>query len=223
MHYASCIRNTFEKIWRPHLRHIIICLRLYFTHATPTLFNAGTPRPQLSSCFIMIILDDLEHMFKTHGDIGQISKWAGGIGMSLSEARAKGSIIRGTNGESTGIIPLCIVLDKIGKWVNQGGKRNGSIATYLEPWHADIFDFCELRKPEGDENMRARDLFLGLWIPDLFMKRVLDDEDWSLMCPDECPNLTRTYGKEFEKLYMKYEKEGKYIRKLKQKICGYIY
>ncbi len=169
------------------------------------------------NCFIMSMMDDLSHMMKVQSDIAQISKWSGGIGLTLTDIRAKGSIIRGTNGESTGIIPLCIVLGKIAKWVNQGGKRNGSIAVYLEPWHADIFAFCELRKPEGDDDLRARDLFLGLWIPDLFMKRVQEDGNWSLMCPDECKGLSNSYGREFEKLYIQYEKEGKFKKQVKAK------
>ena len=144
-----------------------------------------------------------------------ISKWAGGIGVHLSSIRAKGSIIRGTNGMSDGIIPLCILLNKLGKYINQGGKRNGSIATYLEPWHADIFEFCELRKNTKDEDSKARDLFLALWIPDLFIKRFLENGKWSLMCPDECPGLTTSHGEEFERLYIKYEKEGRYKRQVK--------
>jgi ribonucleoside-diphosphate reductase alpha chain len=181
--------------------------QLYFTHATPTLFNSGTPRPQLSSCFLYSSADNIDSIFKTISDTAKISKWAGGIGMSLSNIRAKGSIIRGTNGKSEGIIPLCKVLESVGRYINQGGKRQGSVAIYMEPWHADIYSFIDLRKNTGDENLRARDLFLGLWIPDIFMRRVQEDGNWFLMCPDECPNLVDTYGEEFEKLYVQYEQE----------------
>ena len=188
---------------------------LYFTHATPTLFNSGTKHPQLSSCFLYSSEDNIDDIFKTISDTAKISKWAGGIGLSLSNIRAKGSLIRGTNGKSEGIIPLCKTLEMVGKYINQGGKRNGSIACYLEPWHSDIFEFVELRKNTGDENMRARDLFLGLWIPDMFMKRVEKDDMWSLMCPDECPNLVDSYGEDFEKLYLQYEDEKRYKRQVK--------
>ncbi|AYV78438.1 MAG: ribonucleoside diphosphate reductase large subunit [Edafosvirus sp.] len=188
--------------------------QLYFTHATPTLFNAGTPRPQNSSCYLLGMADSITGIFKTIGDIAQISKWAGGIGVHLTGIRAKNSVIRGTNGKSDGIIPLCLVLNKVGRYVNQGGKRNGSIAVYLEPYHADIFEFCELRKNTKDEDTKARDLFLALWIPDLFMKRVKENGKWSLMCPDQCPGLNTTYGEEFEQLYEKYEREGKYKRQV---------
>jgi ribonucleoside-diphosphate reductase alpha subunit len=182
---------------------------LYFTHATPTLFNSGSNRPQLSSCFLYSSEDSIESIFKTISDTAKISKWAGGIGLSLSNIRAKGSLIRGTNGKSEGIIPLCKTLEMVGRYINQGGKRQGSLAVYMEPWHADIFSFIELRKNTGDENLRARDLFLALWVPDLFMKRLENDEMWSLMCPDECPNLVDTYGDDFEFYYTTYEKEGK--------------
>ena len=186
----------------------------YFTHATPTLFNSGTERPQMSSCFLMSIEDNIENIFKVAGDMGKISKFAGGIGVHLHAIRAKGSLIRGTNGKSSGIIPLCKHIESIAKYINQGGKRNGSIACYLEPWHADIFDFIDLRKNMGDENLRARDLFLALWIPDLFMKRVQEKGKWSLMCPDKCPGLSDVYGEEFEKLYCKYETEGRYNKQV---------
>ncbi len=187
----------------------------YFTHATPTLFNCGTNRQQLSSCFLLGMGDSIEGIFQTATNVGYISKWAGGIGIHLSSIRSKGSIIRGTNGKSDGIIPLCVWIEKEGRYINQGGKRNGSIAMYLEPWHADVFDFIELRQPTGDENMRARDLFLALWVPDLFMKRMLEDGVWSLMCPDKCPGLVSTHGKEFEELYIKYENEGKFVKQVK--------
>ena len=187
----------------------------YFTHATPTLFNSGTSRQQLSSCYLLGMGDNIEGIFKTIANVGYISKWAGGIGLHLTSIRAKGSLIRGTNGKSDGIIPLCVLLEKEGRYINQGGKRNGSIAIYLEPWHADVFDFIELRQPNGDENMRARDLFLALWTPDIFVKRVLEDGVWSLMCPDQCPGLVDSYGDKFEELYIKYENEGRYIRQVK--------
>ena len=188
----------------------------YFTHATPTLFNAGTNNPQLSSCFLLGIDDNLDNIFSQIKQIGMISKWAGGIGVHLTGIRSNGSIIRGTNGISEGIIPLCIVLNKTSKYVNQGGKRPGSIACYLEPWHSDIFEFCELRKANsGNDDNRARDLFLALWIPDLFMKRVKNDELWSLMCPDECPKLNSTYGDEFERLYLLYEENKQYKKQVR--------
>lgn len=188
---------------------------MYFTHATPTLFNAGTPKPQLSSCFLMSSEDNLEDIFKTISDVAKISKWAGGIGLSLSNIRAKGSLIKGTNGKSEGIVPLCKTLEMVGRYINQGGKRQGSIAVYLEPWHADIYAFIELRKNTGDENLRARDLFLALWVPDLFMKRVQDNGDWSLMCPNECPFLVDNYGDEFEKIYLSYETQNRQKKTVK--------
>lgn len=187
----------------------------YFTHATPTLFNSGTNRQQCSSCFLTGMGDNIEGIFKTITNTAYISKWAGGIGIHLTAIRAKGSLIRGTNGKSDGIIPLCVLLEKEGRYINQGGKRNGSIAIYLEPWHADVFDFIELRQPNGDENMRARDLFLALWTPDIFIKRVLEDGVWSLMCPDQCIGLVNNHGESFEKLYLKYEQEGKYIKQVR--------
>ena len=187
----------------------------FFTHATPTLFNAGSNRPQLSSCFLASMDDNIENIFKTIGDLGQISKWSGGIGVHLSSIRAKGSLIKGTNGHSDGIIPLCKVLEATARYINQSGKRLGSIAVYLEPWHADIQDFVDLRKNTGDENLRARDLFLALWVPDLFMKRVQNDEMWSLMSSDVCPGLNDSYGEEFEKLYTQYESEGKFIKQIR--------
>ncbi len=186
----------------------------YFTHATPTLFNAGTPKPNFASCFLLGMGDSIEGIFKTITNVAYISKWAGGIGVHLSGIRSAGSIIRGTNGLSDGIVPLCILLNHEARYINQGGKRNGSIAVYLEPWHADIHDFLELRLPNGDETKRARDLFLALWIPDIFMKRVLEKGKWSLMCPDECPGLTTSYGDEFEKLYLEYEAQGKFKKQI---------
>lgn len=187
----------------------------YFTHATPTLFNAGTRRPQMSSCYLIACEDSMDHITETNADIMQISKWAGGIGVHISSVRGNGSIIRGTNGLSDGIIPLCSGYNWISRYVNQGGKRNGSVAVYLEPYHPDIFEFCELRMNTGPEEKRCRDLFLALWIPDLFMERVEKDEMWSLMCPDQCPNLNKVWGDEFNKLYTQYEQEGKYVSQVK--------
>jgi len=182
----------------------------YFIHATPTLFNSGGMKPQLSSCFLLTMNDDsIKGIYKTLGDCAQISKWAGGIGLSVHNIRARGSRIKGTNGESTGIVPMLKVFNDTAKYVNQGGKRNGSFAIYLEPWHADIEDFLRLKLNQGAEEDRARDLFYGLWIPDLFMKRMEAKQDWTLMCPAECPGLADVHSEEFEKLYESYEKAGK--------------
>ena len=183
----------------------------YFTHATPTLFNAGTPKPQMSSCFLLQMQDDsIEGIYDTLKQTAKISQSAGGIGLSLHNIRATGSYIRGTNGTSNGIVPMLKVFNDTARYVDQGGgKRKGSFAMYLEPWHADIFDFLDLKKNTGKEEMRARDLFYAMWISDLFMKRVQEDADWTLMCPNECPHLFDTYGDEFEKLYEGYEKVGK--------------
>lgn len=179
----------------------------YFTHATPTLFNAGTPKPQLSSCFLLAMENDsIDGIFNTLKECAVISKYAGGIGLHIHNVRASGSHIRGTNGTSNGIIPMLRVFNNTAKYVDQGGgKRNGSIAIYLEPWHADIEDFLEMRKNHGDEERKARDLFCSLWIPDLFMKRVKNGGKWTLFCPDECPGLSDVYGDEFETLYQKYD------------------
>jgi len=183
----------------------------WFTHATPTLFNAGTPKPQLSSCFLLTMKDDsIEGIYDTLKQCAKISQSAGGIGLSIHQVRAKGSYIKGTNGTSNGLIPMLRNFDMTARYVDQGGgKRKGSFAMYLEPWHADIFDFLELKKNHGKEELRARDLFYALWVSDLFMKRVEDNVDWSLFCPNEAPGLSETYGEEFEKLYEKYEREGK--------------
>jgi len=182
----------------------------YFIHATPTLFNSGTQHPQLSSCFLLTMnSDSIQGIYKTLGDCAQISKWAGGIGLSIHDIRARGSRIAGTNGESTGIVPMLKVFNDTAKYVNQGGKRNGSFAVYLEPWHADIEDFLRLKLNQGAEEDRARDLFYGLWIPDLFMERVKDDGDWTLMCPHECPGLADVHSEKFEELYVKYELDGR--------------
>ena len=183
----------------------------YFTHATPTLFNAGTPKPQMSSCFLLTMKDDsIDGIYDTLKQCAKISQSAGGIGLSIHNVRATGSYIRGTNGTSNGIVPMLRVFNDTARYVDQGGgKRKGSFAIYLEPWHADVFDFLDLRKNHGKEEMRARDLFFALWTPDLFMQRVKEDAEWTLMCPNECPGLADTYGKDFEKLYKKYEKAGK--------------
>ena len=183
----------------------------WFTHATPTLFNAGTPKPQLSSCFLLTMKDDsIDGIYDTLKQCAKISQSAGGIGLSIHNVRAKGSYIRGTNGVSNGIVPMLRNFDMTARYVDQGGgKRKGSFAIYLEPWHSDIFDFLELKKNHGKEELRARDLFYALWIPDLFMKRVEDNEDWSLFCPNEAPGLHESYGEEFERLFEKYEKEGR--------------
>ena len=185
----------------------------FFTHATPTLFNAGTPRPQLSSCYLIAMEDDsLEGIFNTLKDCASISKWAGGIGLHIHNIRASNSLIRGTNGKSSGIVPMLKVFNDTARFINQGGKRNGSFAIYLEPWHADIEDFLDMKKNHGDEEMRARDLFYAVWISDLFMERVKENGKWSLVCPNECPGLADVYGDEFKDLYTKYEELGK-IRK----------
>ena len=183
----------------------------WFTHATPTLFNSGTPKPQMSSCFLLTTKEDsISGIYDTLKQCAQISQSAGGIGLSIHDIRATGSYIKGTNGTSNGIVPMLRVFNDTARYVDQGGgKRKGSFAIYVEPWHADIFDFLDLKKNHGKEEQRARDLFYALWIPDLFMKRVEENGDWSLMCPHECPGLSDTYGKKFEKLYKKYESEGK--------------
>jgi ribonucleoside-diphosphate reductase alpha subunit len=190
----------------------------YFTHATPTLFNAGTNRPQLSSCYLISMEgDSLEGIFNTLKECANISKWAGGIGLHIHNIRAAGSLIRGTNGSSTGIVPMLRVFNNTARYIDQGGRRNGSFAIYLEPWHADIVDFLDLKKNQGDEEMRARDLFYAIWMPDLFMEKVKTNEDWCLFCPDECPGLADVYGNEFKELYIKYENAGKFKRKIKSR------
>jgi ribonucleoside-diphosphate reductase alpha chain len=183
----------------------------WFTHATPTLFNAGTPKPQMSSCFLLTMKDDsIEGIYDTLKQCAKISQSAGGIGLSIHNVRATGSYIKGTNGTSNGIVPMLRVFNDTARYVDQGGgKRKGSFAIYLEPWHADIFEFLDLRKNHGKEELRARDLFYALWIPDLFMKRVKDNGNWSLFCPNESPGLADCWGKEFEALYERYEAEGR--------------
>ena len=181
----------------------------FFIHATPTLFNAGTPRPQMSSCFLIANKgDSIDGIYGTLTECAQISKWAGGIGMHIHDIRGNKSRIRGTNGKSDGIIPMLRVFNATARYVNQAGRRKGSIAVYIEPWHTDIMDFLELRLNQGDEEARCRDLFSGLWIPDLFMKRVEEGGNWSLFCPDKAKGLSDVYGEEFEALYTKYEEEG---------------
>jgi ribonucleoside-diphosphate reductase alpha chain len=183
----------------------------YFTHATPTLFNSGTPKPQMSSCFLLTTKDDsIDGIYDTLKQTAKISQSAGGIGLSIHNIRATGSYIAGTNGTSNGIVPMLRVFNDTARYVDQGGgKRKGSFALYLETWHADIFDFLELKKNHGKEEMRARDLFYAMWISDLFMKRVEEDDKWTLMCPNECPGLQDCYGDEFDKLYLKYESKNK--------------
>jgi ribonucleoside-diphosphate reductase alpha subunit len=188
----------------------------YFTHATPTLFNAGSKRPQMSSCFLIAMKDDsIEGIYDTMKECAQISKWSGGIGMHIHNVRSKGSKIRGTNGESDGIIPMLRVFNNTARYVNQGGRRKGSIAVYLEPWHADIMEFLELRLNQGDEESRCRDLFTALWIPDLFMEKVEANEDWHLMCPDESPGLADVHSEQFNELYRIYVAQGRFRRVVK--------
>ncbi len=183
----------------------------WFTHATPTLFNSGTPKPQMSSCFLLTMKEDsISGIYDTLKSCAQISQSAGGIGLAMHNIRATGSYIKGTNGTSNGIVPMLRVFNDTARYVDQGGgKRKGSFAMYLEPWHADVFDFLDLKKNHGKEEQRARDLFYALWIPDLFMKRVKENGDWTLMCPHECPGLSDTHSEAFEELYTRYEAEGK--------------
>ncbi len=201
------------------IREVLITYDLmskkYFTHATPTLFNAGTNRPQLSSCFLCSMNDDsVAGIYDTLKELALISKYAGGIGIHIHQIRGKGSHIRGTNGTSNGIIPMLRVFNNTARYIDQAGKRLGSIAVYLEPWHTDVESFLELRKNHGNEEDRCRDLFLALWIPDLFMERVKENKKWSLMCPDYCRGLSDVYGNEFKELYEKYEAEGKYTKQI---------
>jgi len=198
----------------------------WFTHATPTLFNAGTPKPQMSSCFLLTMKEDsIQGIYDTLSQCAKISQSAGGIGLAIHDIRAKGSYIKGTNGTSNGIVPMLRVFNDTARYVDQGGgKRKGSFAIYMEPWHADINDFLDLKKNHGKEEARARDLFYAMWTPDLFMKRVEENAEWTLMCPNECPGLSDTYGAEFEALYTKYETEGKGRKTIKardlwNKIC----
>ena len=189
----------------------------FFTHATPTLFNAGTPNPQMSSCFLVAMKEDsVEGIFETLKECAHISKWSGGIGVHCSNIRANGSEIVGTKGKSDGIIPMLRVFNNTARYINQGGgKRKGSFAFYLEPWHADVMEFLDLRLNQGDEEARCRDLFTALWIPDLFMQKVEADQDWHLMCPNECPGLPDVYGEEFNELYRTYVAQGRFKRVVK--------
>lgn len=187
----------------------------YFTHASPTLFNCGTNRPQLSSCFLIGTEDSIEGIFKTISNVAYISKNAGGIGVHISNIRANGSLIRKTNGTSNGIIPMLQVYNYVARYIDQGGKRSGAFAMYIEPWHYDIFEFLELRKNTGSETDRARDLFLAIWMCDMFIKKVINDEDWYLMCPDESTDLNNVWGDEFDKLYNNYVESGKFKKKVK--------
>jgi ribonucleoside-diphosphate reductase alpha subunit len=192
----------------------------WFTHATPTLFNSGTPKPQMSSCFLLKMKEDsIDGIYETLKQCALISKSAGGIGLAVSNIRAKSSYIRGTNGYSNGIVPMLKVFNDTARYVDQGGgKRKGSFAIYIEPWHADIIEFLNLRKNSGKEELRARDLFYAIWTPDLFMKRVKDDGDWTLMCPNECPGLEECWGEEFEALYTKYEQQKKGRKTIKARV-----
>lgn len=189
----------------------------YFTHASPTLFHSGTTHPQLSSCFLVQMSDDsINGIYDTLKCCAVISKAAGGIGLSVHNIRARGTHIRGTRGVSNGLVPMLRVFDVTSRYVDQGGgKRPGAFAVYLEPWHADIMDVLNLKKNHGKEEQRARDLFYGLWVPNLFMQRVEQDGVWSLMCPHQCPGLQSSHGKDFEKLYEQYETEGKYVRQIR--------
>jgi ribonucleoside-diphosphate reductase alpha chain len=213
--------RTALQVWGENLEKVIETYNTlsegYYTHATPTLFNSGTGRPQLSSCFLLDVENDsIEGIFNTLKESAQISKNAGGIGISFTKVRSKGTYIAGTNGTSNGIIPFLKIFNETARAVDQGGgKRKGSIAIYMEPWHSDIMEFLDLRKNQGKDEIRARDLFLAMWMNDLFMERVELDEDWSLMCPHECSGLTETYGKEFRELYTSYEQQGKAKRTLK--------
>lgn len=192
----------------------------YFTHASPTMFSAATPRPQLSSCFLVAMKDDsIEGIYDTLKQCALISKSAGGIGVHVHCIRAKGTYIAGTNGISNGLVPMLRVYNNTARYVDQGGnKRPGAFAVYLEPWHADVFEFLDLKKNTGKEEVRARELFYALWIPDLFMKRVEKNENWSLMCPHNCPGLADCWGEEFEALYEKYEEEKRYVKQVRAQV-----
>jgi ribonucleoside-diphosphate reductase alpha subunit len=186
-----------------------------YTHASPTLFNAGTRHEQMSSCYLLGTSDSLDGIYKTLGDCAHISKWAGGLGVHVSNVRAKGSLIRSTQGRSDGIVPMLKVFNETARYCNQSGRRKGSIAIYLEPWHADVLEFVELRRQSGAESVRARDLFLALWVPDEFMRRLQSDDDWYLMSPDDCPGLQDSHGEAFDKLYNAYIAEGRYVKKVR--------
>lgn len=187
----------------------------YFIHATPTLFNSGTPRPANSSCFLISVDDSMQGIYKCLSDCALISKNSGGIGIAMTDIRAKDSYIRGTNGHSDGIVKMLKVFNETARYANQGGKRNGSFAVYMEPFHADIFDFLQMRRNVGDENLKCRDLFQALWVPDAFMRAIESDSDWFLMSPSVCTGLTESYGEEFEKLYFRYVADGKFVKQIK--------
>jgi len=206
---TECLRRVRETYNHMSLKH--------FTHATPTLFNAGTNHPQLSSCFLVAMKDDsIEGIYETLKECAHISKWSGGIGIHCSNIRANGTPIKGTNGVADGIVPMLRVFNNTARYVNQGGgKRKGSFAIYLEPWHADVMEFLELRLNQGDEEMRCRDLFTAMWVPDLFMEKVEKDEEWHLMCPHECPGLSDVYGEEFNELYRTYVAQGRFKKVVK--------
>jgi ribonucleoside-diphosphate reductase alpha subunit len=214
IHFRSSDENKYDLI----VNTFNLMFEGLFTHATPTLYNSGTNHEQLSSCFLLGTEDSLNGIFKTFKDAGDISKWSGGLGIHISNIRAKDSIISTTNGVSSGIIPMLKIYNDIARYINQGGrgkKRPGAIAIYIEPWHADIEEFLELKLNTGTDETRARDLFLALWIPDLYMKQLEKNDDWYLMCPNECPGLIDVYGDEFEKLYWEYVEAGKYRKKIK--------
>jgi len=209
IHYSLDCKN-YKECLRLVKETYDLMSQKYFTHATPTLFNAGTPSSQLSSCYLIAMEDDsIDGIYNTLKDCAQISKYSGGIGLHIHNIRAKGSHIQGTNGITDGIVPMLRVFNSTARYVNQSGKRNGSFAIYLEPWHADIEDFLELKKNHGDEELKARDLFYSLWVSDLFMERVKENAKWTLFCPQECPGLQDVYGEKFKELYEKYENEGK--------------
>jgi len=209
IHYSLDCKN-YKECLRLVKETYDLMSQKYFTHATPTLFNAGTPSSQLSSCYLIAMEDDsIDGIYNTLKDCAQISKYSGGIGLHIHNIRAKGSHIQGTNGITDGIVPMLRVFNSTARYVNQSGKRNGSFAIYLEPWHADIEDFLELKKNHGDEELKARDLFYSLWVSDLFMERVKENAKWTLFCPHECPGLQDVYGEKFKELYEKYENEGK--------------
>jgi len=219
MFMREAIQVNINKLDNERIKETYYYLsNLYYTHATPTLFNSGTKYPQLSSCYLLQCGDSIKEIGKSITDMMNISKWAGGIGINLSDVRGKGSKIKSNNGKSDGIIPLCKMIESMARYVNQSGKRNGAVAVYLEPWHSDIFSFVDLRRITGNELERTRDLFLGLWIPDLFMKKVQTEKpgekNWYLMSPDSSPGLTDCYGDKFEELYNKYVEEGKYIKQV---------
>lgn len=201
-------------IWGSNMKKVLSTYNMlsekYATHATPTLFNAGSPNPGLASCFLLGTQDSVTGVYKTLSDCAQISKWAGGIGIHISNIRCKDAYIRGTGGKANGILPMLKIFNDTARYINQSGKRNGSFAMFIEPWHGEIFTFLKAMRNHGAEDSLARDLFFALWIPNLFMDYVRDDKKWYLMCPDECPNLNEVYGKEFETLYLDYVKKGKY-------------